>query len=781
MVGSTWMMQDQTSTMAFSPKSSVFNTLIHFGSKVLKMSDGLPVVKYKSLLRWNDVAAYLGEDILTTSFLASYDIYRGIERKDFCWQYFIDHDNFEINGFLHSELSELHSHLKGSAYVFPVNWLCMVNHVMQAIKNIKGIESRKSPLLSVDTESAGSSLKLDVLKAAAIRFLLVAALKGIDETALLQEIVLAERFKDAECHIDELQRKIASLSNLVAYHYNNIGKVDYAIDGKSVTKSLEDNDFFMTIFSGERNLLYQYFRIAYGGVEDAATELRLQMFYVYLLLKSNIRQELLQLNNVAGFSNFADYDDRKSLFCKGIEGYNDLLPFTSIMSYFYQPSLKRYLETRICPKNKAKDIHKDIVKYCNIPSLLKDKNEDDKGIGWQYYFILHFIKKADSSNSVAQTMRHSTLREEIYEQALAIAEFRESQSEVVEKIVGIDAANSELLCRPEVMAQAFRFLRDHHVTANAYGNNISDLRVTYHVGEDYYDVVDGLRAVDEVLHFLNFGNGDRLGHALVLGENVKRYYESRNNTVVMPKQTLLDNAVWLYVRSHSLSVNHSKERFELKRLFENLFEEIYKEIQMPTINEYYQSWLLRGDDPQCYSTGEFNPNPSIETWNSYSVNNDLEANTARQNETATMLMMHYHFDNDAKRRGNEVVEWKVSESMISLIDDVRESLLCKVENMDICIECNPTSNFRIGGLLKYEEHPIVRFNNYGLNTPYPNHSLPVTIHTDDKGVFSTSLEREYSLIAAALGKSKLGENSNQQIYDWIERVRVTGNKHRFKK
>lgn len=31
------------------------------------------------------------------------------------------------------------------------------------------------------------------------------------------------------------------------------------------------------------------------------------------------------------------------------------------------------------------------------------------------------------------------------------------------------------------------------------------LRLTYHVGEDFLDIVDGLRAIDEVLLFVGWG------------------------------------------------------------------------------------------------------------------------------------------------------------------------------------------------------------------------------------------------------------------------------------
>lgn len=86
------------------------------------------------------------------------------------------------------------------------------------------------------------------------------------------------------------------------------------------------------------------------------------------------------------------------------------------------------------------------------------------------------------------------------------------------RIRGIDAANSEILARPEVFAQAFRFLRNELRTDTQYPNNLG---MTYHVGEDFLDAVDGLRAVDEVLTFMGFHNGDRLGHAIVLGIDVK--------------------------------------------------------------------------------------------------------------------------------------------------------------------------------------------------------------------------------------------------------------------
>lgn len=117
--------------------------------------------------------------------------------------------------------------------------------------------------------------------------------------------------------------------------------------------------------------------------------------------------------------------------------------------------------------------------------------------------------------------RHAKLRESIKQQAMAVWNFRSSGSSMVYRLVGIDAANSEIFCRPEVFATAFRYLTRHKIERIESVPRPQDLGLTYHVGEDFYDIIDGLRAVDEVLTFLCFRNGSRLGHGLVLGTDVK--------------------------------------------------------------------------------------------------------------------------------------------------------------------------------------------------------------------------------------------------------------------
>ena len=59
------------------------------------------------------------------------------------------------------------------------------------------------------------------------------------------------------------------------------------------------------------------------------------------------------------------------------------------------------------------------------------------------------------------------------------------------------------------------------------------------------------------------------------------------------------------------------------------------------------------------------------------------------------------------------------------------------------------------------------------------HRCLFSINTDDRGVFHTSLENEYALLASSIEnlRDKNGEKlyTPQQVYEWLDRIRVMGN------
>ena len=115
---------------------------------------------------------------------------------------------------------------------------------------------------------------------------------------------------------------------------------------------------------------------------------------------------------------------------------------------------------------------------------------------------------------------------------------------------------------------------------------------------------------------------------------------------------------------------------------------------------------------------------------------------------------------------------------------VQQQLLQQVEDLGIAIECNPTSNFKIGEIDRYDNHPITKFNTINGQSEYPRHDISVSINTDDKGVFSTSIEREYALVAHALiRKYRLGEGNIREsdVFEWLDKTRLNSLIQRFDK
>jgi adenosine deaminase len=783
---SKWMLSNKDPLLIFTNKPSVFNTLLNFSSMILRCKDNIPVSKYEHLLRWNDVTSYLGEDLLTISYLASLDLKNGYKRYEFLWDTAIDHDNVTVNAILERNLSDLHAHLNGSSYNFTLNWLSIMNHIGNRYTTFNDIEFRLSPYTVFNPDKDIRSIQLDVIKAAAIRFYMESQSQcpNIIDKKLLKRILTANYTEEIASEISQLQSLISAYSWLYGKHYESLSHddvIDYAIRRNSFNKK-SDSRYLLTVLSGERRFMYDIFKRIYS--EDSTfSSIERSLFYLYLLIKSQFRQEIVQLNDQPGFGNFSDYEKRKEKFIPDGAVYDRLLSKLAVGCFFYRNADHKYMETRITPKDEVHKLKEAIEKkdeYIHDKQFLENES-------WKYYYIFHFIKKEENAKDMdGMHARHFGLRMNVHKQAEAIFQLRTDYSEPTrERVIGIDAANSEIACRPEVFAQAFRYLREHPFCG--YNNEtLPDLGLTYHVGEDYLDVVDGLRAVDEVLHYMNFRDGDRIGHGLVLGEDVSRYYHIRHETVTMSLQIIIDNAAWLYARSLNLSGDYSAERHLLKQKYETLFPKVYPNfVGIPSIDTYYKSWLLRGDDPELYRTGKLAKTINMNRWDRFALNNDSCAVKARESQEAIAqkLYCEYHYNGKAKSEGDNVEEWKLSKNIIKMIDEVREEILSEVERKHISIECNPTSNFRIGALKEYAVHPILRFNNYNINVPYPQHYLNVSINTDDRGVFSTSLEREFSLMAIAMEKQKNLEfkNAPYQIYDWIERVRQMGENMRFHK
>lgn len=201
------------------------------------------------------------------------------------------------------------------------------------------------------------------------------------------------------------------------------------------------------------------------------------------------------------------------------------------------------------------------------------------------------------------------------------------------------------------------------------------------------------------------------------------------------------------------------------------------------ISKYYAAWKLRGDNPKCYINGYFQEPDDISEWDRHSVNRQYPIDyRSRYNPESAYLYYLYHYCSKAKLEGSKIIEKEISYAMVQCIEKVQDGMRRWISRLGIGIETNPSSNYLIGIFKRYDKHPVFGFYNLGLT--YSQEELqqcpqiPVSVNTDDQGIFSTYLENEYALLALALEKAK-DENGGSKynrmmIYQWIDQVRQLG-------
>lgn len=757
-------------------KASIFNVLLAFGNQVLRVKDGMPICQYEHYLRWHEMTSVVGEDILTCSFLAANDMKTRTERKSFAWNTVLNSDNTHLEVLFRRGLSELHCHLKGSSLNFDLNWLAIMNEP----------EYQKPEWFKKASGHRELLYKYSIL-AAFIRMYLFLKIKGYSVSTHFENVFKwlwddPNSLRLLPIYINCLQSEITCQLALHAPRFQG-GIIDYAIPTDTSLSDRKTNTSLLLV--GERRLMYECFKRLQRG--DATIPGLGIMFYIYLVIKLQVRDLIIQHNGVKGFANFKGFDRNKQIFIEHSRNkkLQELVPTIALESYSNNRHIN-YFEIRIAPKDTAEAITMNL----NQLTAILDKNK-------KLNCVIHFIKDKDKdeyfSNKVENRMvcRNHLSRIQYRRQSITLEILLQRYEN---RIVGIDTANSEFGCRPEVFAEIYRRLQ--HLRRDTWYETLFDLEchdlgITYHVGEDYYDIVDGLRAIEEAILFLNMTDGARLGHAVALGIGVQEYYKDRKNTIIIPKQDLLDNCVWLLAKMDEYTIEDNKGvRNKLRIEFQRLMNEIYPHFSMEDYRSYFQSWLLRGDEPSVYMAAtKDSPIPKDPIIEPYYLNHfDPQIEVARAQRYARLLYRDYHYDAAAKYRGHQPEEWKLPEGLISVIDQIQVQLRNEVARRKIAIEVNPTSNLRICNIDTYDSHPVVKFRNYGLSM-IDNHNdcpqISVSINTDDKGIFATSLEKEYTLMALALEKQKTAEGTPRYrpdcILNWLEGIRQEAEIQRFGK
>ena len=698
----------------------VLGVLNYFAENILIPDSNVPVVRFDKLLRWKDITLYVGEDLLIASCYAR----RG-NLIDYEWGSPIRHDNADFNSFWDNEsFCDVHSHINGCFDSADLSWIYNMNHPENKSWEYILASWLRLHLYNCVCEGGNVSDTLNVLN---------------------EKVQLSD---------DELKASIPILSEFINAEWDNIkeplkdnsGHVwDYAIRDSSCK--------LQSLYAGERKLLYKLLKKVYSG-EKAYRELH-GFFYLYLILKINHRKQFVQTKQLLGLDNYRNYYHKVDDLMK------DWLKFDSLYQYGIQSSIRQaksdVIEVRMnC--GRGKEVYENKIRYNkpfiqNQTDVPQDENE----------YVRHVLNiiKPDVPNS--STNRFSNIRKTLYDNirtfiettkminAIALSDENVDASITV-PICGLDTASSDLRICPSVIAPFIRYAISRGTT-----------NVTYHIAEEFHDILDGLHMVYEYLTFVEKPEKMRLGHANALGISPELYYNRISHNVICSRLVLIDNLVWfiMYCRTIGKPLEEELEKMFLSEV-NNHFSLVFGESITFDIESYWFSMHLRGDldivnaDLQD-KDGDFE--------HCRICQNEL-AIKARESKEANVLNDIYE---NPPQKAFENVLYRMPSSALPFISQVQKSLLEKVQRMNCMIESCPTSNLIIGPFERYNELPIMKFFNTS--------ELSVSINTDTKGIFATSLYEEYSLMAVSMRKD--GMDMNSQIIPLMKRFASNGKNQLF--
>lgn len=754
-----------------------FHLLPKFSNDVLKSEGSSIKVLFPNYLRWHNLTLFLGEDILTTSYLASTEANKGISRKNFSWPAVLEHDKKELNDIIAKGCSDVHNHLYASADVFNINWITLMNQVQESITekpqdatkkeyeeneyiNIPKFETTlKDPAPNFWGYKDNLTLRRLAILASLIRLLLYKILRG--------QQVYDEQWNALDNMLENTNEQADWLPNVQNWIGHSAEKKksffrcknwDYVINEDV---QIDDDGSAYMVLAGERWLLYNFMRRLFE--KDQNIDQIAPYVYVYYLIKLIYRRELVLTNNLKGYRNFRRYQSMESLFIHAQDDRKLLASCYAITTGIRKHDTD-YFETRLSLGNA----------FDRLRTALNEKIDFDHDVNLIDTRLLENVSFVVSASKTftplpsdltrqknEDSRRYKYARKNAKDVAEGICqEVKNTKSEFkVQKpfVMGMDACGDEIHARPEAFAVAYRYLK---------GQGIENL--TYHAGEDFYDLIDGLRAIDELLLFLDYGQGNRIGHALSLGLDAKHFYESKHMTILAPRQYVLDNIVWLLKRGQS-AYGVALEK-EIDTLLHSYCVDLYKLIYNDdnfNIDEYWNAYLLRANDPLL---NKKDSEPSSYAYYAISSNPIIPD---KPDDKVNALYNLYLYDKSVRLLGDVPFEIKYKEWIIDVATTIQEKMRGLLIEKGVSVECAPTSNLFIGQFNRYDEHPMLAMS----PVDDSKEQMSISINTDDSGILATSLYAEYSLIALSLIKS--GENE-KEVLEYIDRLRENSNNQRFK-
>lgn len=623
-------------------------------------ASNIPFVRYENLLRWRELTLLLGEELPICAYLALEN--RG--NIGYLWPDTLHHQKESVNKILREiEKCDLHVHLDASANAFDLTWIYRMN------KNSGG---RIPDEIAVELFGEFDERWLNV--SMIIRYWMYKlTFDNVSPSDYdIKRLLLSLRDDDDNLKFitDSVKDDIDSLS-METMRVNGIHPIiwDYAISRNDI--SAENSIHPESLMYGERKLLCTYLGKLF---KQKGQKSDIQKFsglaYLYCLLKINCRKHMILTNGHVGLANYQRIQKNLSLFTNDIEDIR--------LRYAIQTSKGMSgndgLEARIAFENSEK-FHLMATTNVSLPFVGEQEYTPIANGREERVTLVVSISKPK-----AETQKR--LREGIEESIIQIDEVMGTCYGHTAKglqLVGFDIAGSDTNCTPYQLAPIVNKMRV-----------MGCENITYHCGEDFYDLLDGLHSIYSVLYELNWNSPNRLAHLSALYTSVQFYYEKRKLNVVIPAQRLYDNLVWLL-----LEADRRRFRLDCRELIQATLDELIRQYK--------------------------------------DISNKEKENL------------------DDYNKCQEAYFWKCpgTERLYRLMSNIQESIKKEIKERKIHIESCPTSNYLIGYFNSYNETPYCQI----ARTFEQQSTYNVSVNTDARAILATSLDNEYSLVSIAMRKA----------------------------
>lgn len=301
-------------------------------------------------------------------------------------------------------------------------------------------------------------------------------------------------------------------------------------------------------------------------------------------------------------------------------------------------------------------------------------------------------------------------------------------------VIGVDVASGEKTAPPRIFAPFYRSIEQINSKQTITpGEAPIQIKRTCHAGEDFDDLLTGLRYMDDSVRFAELHTGERLGHGLALAIEPKTWYARRHQLHKHELTHRLD-LLWCH---HQVRLAETK--YDLERDHELGL----------SIRDLYQ---------QSFGTGALMKRFE-----------DLTDSYADFEKYATETELHEALGGHRK---NPLMTLEVTRHYIELAEKMQERVRRRISKGEIVLEVCPTSNMLVGNFGSYKNLPYLNLNRTGLaderSLAYP---VLLTLNTDNPGNFKTTIANEYRLMSMALQEQGL---STLDAVRWLNTVRETG-------